>query len=75
MLRDARRYLPAIDGAKYVRSIFEIKTLADGTQTDDARPILFHRDATSPRIISILGGKVDNIFDVYDFVDQALEAA
>jgi glycine/D-amino acid oxidase-like deaminating enzyme len=75
MLRDARRYLPVIDGARYVRSIYEIKTLADGTQTDDARPILFHRDATSPRIISILGGKLDNIFDVYHYVEQALEAS
>jgi len=75
MVRDARRYLPAIAEAKYVRSIFEIKTIPDGTAADDARPILFHRDAASPRIISILGGKLDNIFDVYDFVDQALEAA
>lgn len=75
MIRDARRYLPVIGGARYVRSIFEIKTIPDGTKADDARPILFHRDASSPRIISILGGKLDNIFDVYDFVNQALEAA
>ncbi len=75
MIRDANRYLPVLGGARYVRSIFEIKTIPQGTQADDARPILFHRDAASPKIISILGGKLDNIFDVYDFVDQALEAA
>jgi glycine/D-amino acid oxidase-like deaminating enzyme len=74
MIRDASRYLPAIGGARHVRSIFEIKTIPDGTHADDARPILFHRDATSPRIISILGGKLDNIFDVFHFVEQALEA-
>ena len=73
MMRDARRYLPAIEKARYVRSIFEIKTIPDGTQADDARPILFHRDHAAPRIISILGGKLDNIFDVYDFVDKVLE--
>jgi glycine/D-amino acid oxidase-like deaminating enzyme len=75
MVRDARRYLPIIGGARYVRSIFEIKTLQDGTQTDDARPILFHRDPAAPRIVSILGGKLDNIFDVYHYVEQALESA
>jgi glycine/D-amino acid oxidase-like deaminating enzyme len=75
MMRDARRYLPMIAEARHVRSLFEIKTLADGTQTDDARPILFHRDPRQPRIISILGSKLDNIFDVYESVDEALEAA
>lgn len=75
MVRDARRYLPALDRARHVRSLFDIKTLADGTQGDDARPILFHRDAVAPRLVSILGGKLDNIFDVYDVVDEALEAA
>jgi glycine/D-amino acid oxidase-like deaminating enzyme len=75
MMRDARRYLPSIAEARYMRSIFEIKTLADGTQMDDARPILLHRDPAAPGIVSILGGKLDNIFDVYHSVDEALEAA
>jgi glycine/D-amino acid oxidase-like deaminating enzyme len=75
MVRDASRYLPVLGEARHVRSIFEIKTLQDGTQTDDARPIVFHRDPQAPRIVSILGGKVDNIFDVYHYVEQALEAA
>jgi len=75
MVRDARRYLPVIEDARYVRSLFEIKTIPEGTHADDARPILFHRDTTAPRIVSILGGKLDNIFDVYDYVNQALEGA
>jgi glycine/D-amino acid oxidase-like deaminating enzyme len=75
MMRDARRYLPMIAEARHVRSLFEIKTLSDGTQTDDARPILFHRDPSQPRIVSILGGKLDNIFDVYHSVDESLESA
>lgn len=75
MVRDGRRYLPVLDEARHVRSLFDIKTIPQGTEADDARPILFHRDATAPRLISILGGKLDNIFDVYGYVDQALGAA
>ncbi|MCC6717874.1 MAG: FAD-binding oxidoreductase [Acetobacteraceae bacterium] len=75
MMRDARRYVPALEGAVHVRSLFDIKTLVDGTQGDDARPILFHRDATAPRLVSILGSKLDNIFDVLDTVDETLERA
>lgn len=73
MMRDARRYVPALEGAVHVRSLFDIKTLAEGTQGDDARPILYHRDSVAPRLVSILGGKLDNIFDVYDYVDKTLE--
>ena len=75
MMRDARRYLPVLEDAVHVRSLFDIKTLADGTQGDDARPILYHRDTVAPRLVSILGSKLDNIFDVYDYVDATLERA
>lgn len=73
MIRDARRFLPALGEARHVKSLYDIKTLPVGTQTDDARPILFHRDAANDRLISILGSKIDNIFDVYTFIEQELE--
>jgi glycine/D-amino acid oxidase-like deaminating enzyme len=72
MVHDAIRYMPAMAGARHVRSLYDIKTLVTGTQVDDSRPILFHRDSRNPRIISVLGSKIDNIFDVYEYVDQAL---
>ena len=73
MVRDAQRYVPAMAGARHVRSLYDVKTLVTGTQIDDARPILFHRDRRNPRIVSILGSKIDNIFDVYEYVDRALD--
>ncbi len=73
MMRDARRYVPALEDAVHVRSLFDIKTLVEGTQGDDAPPILYHRDSIAPRLVSILGSKLDNIFDVYDYVDATLE--
>lgn len=73
MVRDAQRYVPAMRGARHVKSLYDIKTLVTGTQIDDARPILFHQDTRNPKIVSILGSKIDNIFDVYEYVDRALD--
>jgi glycine/D-amino acid oxidase-like deaminating enzyme len=75
MVRDAMRYVPSIVGARHIRSLYDIKTLVTGTQVDDSRPILFHRDSRNPQIISVLGSKIDNIFDVYEYVDSVLDAS
>jgi glycine/D-amino acid oxidase-like deaminating enzyme len=74
MVRDAMRYVPVLARARHVKSLYDVKTLVTGTQMDDARPILFHQDRRNSRIISILGGKIDNIFDVYEYVDSALDS-
>ena len=73
MVRDAQRYLPALADAKFENSLFDIKTLITQTQIDDARPIYFHRDRDTPRLVSILGGKIDNIFDILQFIDRMLD--
>ncbi|MEZ5895814.1 MAG: FAD-dependent oxidoreductase [Parvularculaceae bacterium] len=71
MLRDARRYLPVLDEARFAETLFEIKTTLTDTEIDDARPIAFHRDLDNPHVISVLGGKIDNIFDVLKVIDAA----
>jgi hypothetical protein len=73
MIRDAQRYLPIARSIRHVESLFEIKTLLLQTEVDDARPIAFHRDAALPRVVSILGGKIDNIFDVVRFIERELD--
>ncbi|SFN47864.1 NAD(P)/FAD-dependent oxidoreductase [Dokdonella immobilis] len=70
MLRDAQRYLPAIGAAEVVESIFEVKTVLVKSEGDDGRPILFERHAELPGCYSVLGGKIDNIFDVLDKLDS-----
>jgi glycine/D-amino acid oxidase-like deaminating enzyme len=64
MLRDAARYLPAIRGSEHVDSLFEVKTVLMKNEVDDGRPILFERHAQLPNCFSILGGKIDNVYDV-----------
>lgn len=69
MLRDAQRYLPAMAEAHYRDSLFEIKTVLQKSENDDGRPILFERHADLPCYISILGGKIDNIYDILEKLD------
>ncbi|MBC7458992.1 MAG: FAD-dependent oxidoreductase [Bdellovibrionaceae bacterium] len=69
MLRDVSRYIPDIKTAQYADSLFEIKTILKKNEVDDGRPILFERDKNIPNFISVLGGKIDNIFDVFEKLD------
>lgn len=69
MIRDASRYLPALSGARYVDSLFEVKTVLVKNETDDGRPILFERHDKLRGCYTVLGGKIDNIFDVLERLD------
>lgn len=71
MLRDAQRYLPILAQAQAVESLFEVKTVLVNNETDDGRPILFDRFQDT-QIFSVLGGKVDNIYDILDCIEKEL---
>ncbi|HGJ5869023.1 FAD-dependent oxidoreductase [Arsenophonus nasoniae] len=70
MVRDASRYLPAISNMKYQRSLFEVKTVLVKSEGDDGRPILFEEYFKLPGFYSVLGGKIDNIYDVYEKLEK-----
>ena len=64
MRRDAARYVPAMRDCAHVRSLWEVKTILPQSDANDSRPILLKRDARVPRVVSLLGGKIDNVFDL-----------
>src|SRR5262249_4714361 len=68
MRRDAARYVPALSECSYVQSLWEVKTILPQTGGNDSRPIRFKREQAAPNLLSLLGGKIDNIFDL----DEAL---
>ncbi len=70
MVRDVGRYLPALLDAKYVDSLFEVKTVLVKNEGDDGRPILFEKYPELPGLYSVLGGKIDNIYDVLEKIDS-----
>lgn len=69
MIRDVGRYLPSVFDAKYVDSLYEVKTVLVKNEGDDGRPILFEKYPDMPGCYSILGGKIDNIYDVLEKLD------
>lgn len=70
MVRDVARYLPAVSEAQYVDSLFEVKTILVKNEGDDGRPILFEKHADLPGCYSVLGGKIDNIYDALEKLDE-----
>lgn len=69
MIRDASRYIPSLRHAQLEGSIYEIKTVLIANERNDGRPILLEQASDAPCVISILGGKIDNIYDALEFLD------
>lgn len=72
MIRDVGRYIPSVLKAKYIESLFEVKTILAKNESDDGRPILFEKHQNLPGCYSILGGKIDNIYDVLEKLDTEI---
>ncbi|MDZ5434242.1 FAD-dependent oxidoreductase [Pseudomonas fluorescens] len=72
MIRDVSRYIPSVAKAQHVESLFEIKTVLTKNEGDDGRPILFEKHAELPGCYSILGGKIDNIYDIFEKLDSEI---
>lgn len=66
MLRDVGRYMPSVMRATYKQSLFEVKTVLVKNEGDDGRPILYKKHTELPGCYSVLGGKIDNIYDVLE---------
>ncbi len=74
MQRDAERFLPLMRDARYVKSLWEVKTVLPRSAGDDGRPILVRQHADAPGLISILGAKIDSVYDVEDELGDIMGA-
>ncbi len=73
MMRDAARYMPDVRGVKYRESLWDVKTLLPRSESDDSRPILFRAHYGMPNLFVVMGGKIDNVYDVVIAVDAELQ--
>ena len=70
MLRDAIRYMPCMNNATYLTSLYELKATLMSSEQNDSRPIVFEQSRESNRVYSILGSKIDNVYDVLETLAQ-----
>jgi glycine/D-amino acid oxidase-like deaminating enzyme len=73
MIRDASRYLPVLRDSQYVSSLWEIKSVLPQNEADDGRPILMFRHPDLDGLTSVMGGKIDNVYDAIAEYDAALQ--
>lgn len=69
MVRDSARLMPGLLQARWRDSLFEVKTVLTRSEGDDGRPILFEAHADLPGCYSVLGGKIDNVYDILARID------
>ncbi|HEY0509452.1 MAG TPA: FAD-dependent oxidoreductase [Blastococcus sp.] len=74
MLRDSARYVPALNDAVHVESLWGVKSVPARRDGDDARPIVMRR-SEGGRVMSLLGSKIDNIGDALRVAEEHLRDA
>src|SRR5262249_43978529 len=72
---DAEGDLAVMSGARYVDSVWEVKTVMPRSEQDDSRPILLQRLATHPNCFTVLGAKIDSVYDVEEALADSLGLA
>ncbi|HEY8271071.1 MAG TPA: hypothetical protein VIG33_09290, partial [Pseudobdellovibrionaceae bacterium] len=70
MIKDAARFVPLMSQVKHEDSLWEVKTILPRSDENDSRPILFQRDCGLKGLHIVLGGKIDNIFDIISLIKQ-----
>src|SRR5262249_36515219 len=72
---DAEGDLAVMSGSRYVDSLWEVKTVMPRSEQDDSRPILLQRSTTHPNCFSVLGAKIDSVYDVEEALADSLGIA
>jgi len=67
MIKDASRYIPCLEKCRYVDSLWEVKTVLPKSEVDDSRPVLYVTDWGLPNLTCLMGGKIDNIYDIIEY--------
>lgn len=71
MAKDASRYLPLLGRLTYVDSLWDIKTILPNIDRTDSRPILFKANHGVIGFHCVMGGKIDNVYDVITEIEAS----
>ncbi len=68
MYQLAKKYLRYDILPEYNGSIFTVKALIQASSLSDSRPVIIQQDSESPTFISVLGGKINTIYEMDKFL-------
>lgn len=70
MKLDAARYIPKLAECRYRSSLWEVKTILPTREIDDGRPILFNMNHGLRGYHCVMGGKIDNVYDIIETLQR-----
>ena len=70
VLKDAERYIPVLSKCRYSGPIWEVKTVLPLSEYNDSRPILFRPHCGLKGFHTIVGSKIDNVYDIIEVIEN-----
>ena len=70
IIEDASRFIPCLVKSKHKGSIKEVKVLLTQNNKDDGRPSLFKKDYGFKGFDVVMGGKLDNIYEIIEMFED-----
>ncbi len=71
MLNDVERYMPILKDIVKEESLYEIRCVLQKDEFSDGRPILYKRDYGFNGLNVVMGGKIDNVYDVLSEIQKS----
>ena len=65
----ARKYMKPEYEFDYVGSLFSMKPILKASEIDDSRPTAIVINSQTPKIISVLSGKINTVYDLDDYLE------
>ena len=70
MSQMARKYMRDTYGFSYVKSLFSMKPILQASEIDDSRPTVVRCMSDEPKIVSVLSGKINTVYDLDEVLQQ-----
>lgn len=67
---DASKFIPALKDVQYDHSQWTVKTVLQASEQNDSRPIFIDWNAGIKNFNCVLGGKIDNVYDMLTYIDN-----
>ena len=64
MYQLSKKYLKKEFLPEFKEGIFAIKALMQSSSTSDSRPVIINKNLKNPTLISVLGGKLNTIYEL-----------